>query len=101
MELFKKRFGERFDTEERTRKKEARSVHKSAEKAKTLTGIKAKLHAKQQYKEKAKMRKAIKAHEEKEATASTPKTKEEGAIPAYLLDRNEVNRTKVLSNMIK
>jgi len=47
------------------------------------------------------MKKAIKAHEEKDATASTPKTKEEGAIPAYLLDRNEVNRTKVLSNMIK
>ena len=47
------------------------------------------------------MKKAIKAHEEKDAAASTPKTKEEGAIPAYLLDRNEVNRTKVLSNMIK
>jgi ribosomal protein S8E len=50
---------------------------------------------------KAKMRKAIKAHEEKDATAAAPKQKEEGAIPAYLLDRNEVNRTKVLSNMIK
>ena len=101
MELFKKRFGERFDAEERRRKKSARAVHEVAEKSQKLTGIKAKLHAKQQYKEKAKMRKAIKAHEEKDATASTPKTKEEGAIPAYLLDRNEVNRTKVLSNMIK
>ena len=38
---------------------------------------------------------------EKEATAKTDKKQEEGAIPAYLLDRNEVNRTKVLSNMIK
>ena len=47
------------------------------------------------------MKKAIKAHEEKEATVTAPKQKEEGAIPAYLLDRNEVNRTKVLSNMIK
>ena len=47
------------------------------------------------------MKKAIKAHEEKDATVSTPKQKEEGAIPAYLMDRNEVNRTKVLSNMIK
>ena len=53
------------------------------------------------YKEKAKMKKAIKAHEEKDAKVSTPKQMEEGAIPAYLLDRNEVNRTKVLSNMIK
>lgn len=47
------------------------------------------------------MKKAIKAHEEKDATAATPKTNQEGAVPAYLLDRNEVNRTKVLSNMIK
>jgi ribosome biogenesis protein NSA2 len=101
MDLFKKRFGERFDAEERRRKKEARAVHEVAKKSQELTGIKAKIHAKQQYKEKAKMKKAIKAHEEKDATASTPKTKEEGAIPAYLLDRNEVNRTKVLSNMIK
>jgi ribosome biogenesis protein NSA2 len=99
--LFKKRYGERFDAAEKRRKKEARSVHDVAKKSQELTGIKAKIHAKQQYKEKAKMRKAIKAHEEKDAAASTPKTKEEGAIPAYLLDRNEVNRTKVLSNMIK
>ena len=47
------------------------------------------------------MKKAIKAHEEKDAKVSTPKNPEDGAIPAYLLDRNEVNRTKVLSNMIK
>ena len=47
------------------------------------------------------MRKTIKAHEEKDAQVKAPKNKEEGAIPAYLLDRNEVNRTKVLSNMIK
>lgn len=47
------------------------------------------------------MKKNIKAHEEKEATVSNEKKPEDGAIPAYLLDRNEVNRTKVLSNMIK
>lgn len=47
------------------------------------------------------MRKTIKAHEEKEATAKEEKQKTDGAVPAYLLDRNEVNRTKVLSNMIK
>ena len=47
------------------------------------------------------MKKNIKAHEEKEATATSDKKIEDGAIPAYLLDRNEVNRTKVLSNMIK
>lgn len=47
------------------------------------------------------MKKNIKAHEEKDATVNNEKKVEEGAIPAYLLDRNEVNRTKVLSNMIK
>lgn len=47
------------------------------------------------------MRKTIKAHEEKEATVKDEKEKTDGAVPAYLLDRNEVNRTKVLSNMIK
>ena len=47
------------------------------------------------------MRKTLKAHEEKEATVKDDKKKEDGAVPAYLLDRNEVNRTKVLSNMIK
>jgi len=66
-----------------------------------LHGIKGKLYAKQRYKEKIKMRKNIMAHEEKEATATEEKKVQEGAIPAYLLDRNEVNRTKVLSNMIK
>ena len=101
MDLFKKRFGQRFDAEERKRKKEARAVHEVAEKSQSLHGIKGKLHAKQRYKEKAKMRKAIKAHEEKDAQVKQPKNTEEGAIPAYLLDRNEVNRTKVLSNMIK
>ena len=101
MDLFKKRFGQRFDAEERKRKKEARAVHEVAEKSQSLHGLKGKLHAKQRYKEKAKMRKAIKAHEEKDAQVKQPKNTEEGAIPAYLLDRNEVNRTKVLSNMIK
>ena len=47
------------------------------------------------------MRKAIKAHEEKNASVEAPQKQVEGAIPAYLMDRNEVNRTKVLSNMIK
>lgn len=59
------------------------------------------MFAKERYKEKIKMRKTIKAHEEKEATVKDTKEKTDGAVPAYLLDRNEVNRTKVLSNMIK
>jgi ribosome biogenesis protein NSA2 len=101
MELHEKRFGKRFDHDERARKKEARSVKQISKQAQELTGIKGKLYAQKRYKEKIQMKKNIKAHEEKEAKVATDKKVEDGAIPAYLLDRNEVNRTKVLSNMIK
>jgi ribosome biogenesis protein NSA2 len=73
MELFAKRYGQRFDKEEKLRKREARSVHDVSKKSQELHGLKGKLHAKERYKEKAKMRKAIKAHEEKDATAAAPK----------------------------
>lgn len=101
MELHEKRFGKRFDHDEKERKREARSVKEVSKKAQELHGLKGKLYAKMRYKEKIKMKKNIKAHEEKQATVENQKKVEEGAIPAYLLDRNEVNRTKVLSNMIK
>ena len=45
MELFKKRYGERFDKEEKTRKREARSVKKIAKDSQQLHGIKGKRHA--------------------------------------------------------
>jgi ribosome biogenesis protein NSA2 len=101
MELYAKRYGKRFDHEEKQRKKQARSVKEMATKAQSLHGLKGKLFAKERYKEKVNMRKTIKAHEQKEATVKDEKKKDDGAVPAYLLDRNEVNRTKVLSNMIK
>lgn len=101
MELHEKRFGKRFDHDEKARKKEARSAKVISKKAQELHGMKGKLFAKERYKEKVAMKKNIKAHEEKEATVDSTKKIEDGAIPAYLLDRNEVNRTKVLSNMIK
>ena len=46
------------------------------------------------------MRKEIKAHEEKNVEVKGDEVKE-GALPAYLLDRENVNRTKILSNMVK
>jgi len=95
-----RRFGKRLDHEERTRKKGARSVHKNSKKTKKLRGIKAKIHHKKQYVEKAKMKKTIKAHEEKDAK-EVEKEPPKGAIPSYLLDRDQVKRTKVLANMIK
>lgn len=44
---------------------------------------------------------SIKAHEEKQRKSTTSKDVAEGAIPAYLLDREKETRGKVLSNMIK
>lgn len=96
-----KRFGKRFDHAERTRKKKAREPHKLAQKAKKLRGIKAKLFAKKRYVEKATMKKTIKAHQEKDAKVKDADKSEAGAVPAYLLDREQQKRTKVLSNMIK
>lgn len=101
MDEHRKKFGRRLDHETRTRKKEARSVHLNAKKAKKLRGIKAKLFHKKRYSEKAAFRKKIKAHQEKDANRKEPESVPEGAIPAYLLDREGVSRTKILSNMIK
>jgi ribosome biogenesis protein NSA2 len=89
-----------MDYEERTRKKEARSGKEIGKNAKYLRGVQAKIFAKQRYKEKVEMRKMVKAHEEKDATVKE-KPVTDGAIPAYLMDRDEVNRTKILSNMVK
>jgi len=41
IELFQKRYGKRLDHEEKTRKKEARSVHKKAEYAQKVRGSRA------------------------------------------------------------
>ena len=46
------------------------------------------------------MKKAIKAHEEKNIEVKQDQVKD-GAIPAYLLDRENIQRSKVLSNMVK
>jgi ribosome biogenesis protein NSA2 len=89
-----------MDYEEKLRKKEARKPKEEANKAHKLRGIKAKIHSKQKYKEKVEMKKTIKKHEERDAETKKDKN-EEGAVPAYLLDREEVSRSKVLSNMVK
>ncbi|KAF8820182.1 putative ribosome biogenesis protein NSA2 [Cardiosporidium cionae] len=101
IELHRKRHGYRFDHFEKKRKKLARSVHEKSEKSQRLRGIKAKLYNKQRYTEKAEIQKKLKIYEEKDAQQKDPETVPTGAIPAYLLDREGVSRTKVLSNMIK
>jgi len=75
--------------------------HKEAKKARLLKGLKAKMYNKKRYSEKVQMKKTIKMHEEKTTKQKGEEPAREGAVPAYLLDRQEVNRAKVLSNMIK
>lgn len=76
-------------------------AHLRAQKAKTLRGIKAKLYNKKRYAEKVQMKKTLKIHEEKQTKQKSDDKVQEGAVPAYLLDREKQNRAKVLSNMIK
>ena len=46
------------------------------------------------------MKKTLKMHEEKDAEVKV-NNDNQAAIPSYLLDRDEVNRSKILSNTIK
>lgn len=101
MELHRKRFGVRMDQHERERKREAREGRRRAEAARTLTGIKAKLFNKQRFKEKATMKKAINMHFENEKKGVAEESVKPGAVPAYLLDREQQTRSKVLSNTLK
>eukprot|EP01097_Dermamoeba_algensis_P011212 TRINITY_DN859_c0_g1_i2.p1 TRINITY_DN859_c0_g1~~TRINITY_DN859_c0_g1_i2.p1 ORF type:complete len:254 (-),score=62.28 TRINITY_DN859_c0_g1_i2:166-927(-) len=100
MELHRKRFGQRLDHEERTRKREARQVHKRSEFAQKVRGLKAKLYNKKRFSEKVQMKKTIKEHQEKK-NKTTTKDVAPGAVPQYLLDRKNISRAKILSNMIK
>ncbi|XP_046377981.1 ribosome biogenesis protein NSA2 homolog [Haliotis cracherodii] len=101
IELHQKRHGRRLNYEERKRKKEGRLPHELAEKAKKLRGIKAKLYNKKRHSEKIQMKKTIKMHEERKTKQKKSDEVPQGAVPAYLLDREGQSRAKVLSNMIK
>merc|ERR1719436_547489 len=85
----------------RTRKKKARENRRIAKDARRLRGVKAKIFSKKRYTEKATMKKTIKHFQEKDAKAKDGDEVKPGAVPAYLLDREQTRRTKVLSNMIK
>jgi len=101
IELFTKRYGKQFDAEERKRKREARLAHKRSEQAQNAHGMRAKLLNKKRYAEKAEMKKTIAMHEEKTNKHKDKDAVPEGAVPAYLLDRENVSRAKVLSNTVK
>jgi ribosome biogenesis protein NSA2 len=96
-----KKHGRRLDHYERKRKKEARESHERSAYAQKVHGIKAKLLNKKRHAEKIQMKKAIKMHEERNVKKKSEEPVREGAVPSYLLDRENQNRAKVLSNMIK
>ncbi|CDO97758.1 unnamed protein product [Coffea canephora] len=110
IELHRKRNGYRHDHFQRKRKKEAREVHKRSQFAQKALGIKGKMFAKKRYAEKALMKKTLAMHEESSARRQVEDDVHEGAVPAYLLDRESTTRAKapffhyqslVLSNTIK
>lgn len=83
------------------RKREARQVHKISQQAQSFIGLRAKMLNKKRYSEKAEMKRQMKMHDEKTSTKKDKETIKTGAIPSFLLDREEVNRAKVLSNTVK
>ena len=101
MDLHRKRYGRRMDHEERTRKREARSVKKRSAMAQKTLGLKGKMLAKRRAVEKATMRKTIAMHEQKDRKHKAEDGAKGSAVPAYLLEREQVERAKVLSNTIK
>mmetsp|Transcript_11758 Transcript_11758/g.29922 ORF Transcript_11758/g.29922 Transcript_11758/m.29922 type:complete len:261 (+) Transcript_11758:108-890(+) len=101
MELHRKRYGRRFDAEERERKRNAREVHRRSQYAQSVHGLKAKLYNQKRFKEKAEMRKTIAMHDERNNKRAKADDVEKGAVPAYLLDREGTTRAKILSNTVK
>jgi len=66
IEQHRKRHGRRLDYEERARKREAREVHRRAEYAQKVKGLRAKLFNQQRFKEKATMKKTLAMHGERD-----------------------------------
>lgn len=101
IELHRKRHGYRLDYHEKKRKKAAREVHKRATYAQKALGIKGKIFAKKRHAEKALMKKTIAMHEERDNKHKADDGVPQNALPAYLLEREQADRAKVLSNSIK
>ena len=101
IELHRKRNGYRFDHFERLRKKEARKEKMRASYAQKVHGLRAKLFHQKRHSEKVEMKKTINMHQERNNKHTNEADVKEGAVPAYLMDREGVSRAKVLSNMVK
>jgi len=90
-----------MDHDERKRKREARLPSKRSRQAMIMHGLRAKLYHKKRYSEKIEMKKTIRMHEQKNSKNDEGDAVKDGAVPAYLLDRKEVSRAKILSNSVK
>ena len=101
MERHRALWGRQLDHESRVRKREARSVKKRSHIAQTALGIKGKMFAKQRAAEKATMRKTIAVHEERDRKHKVEEADPGTARPAYLLEREQAARAKVLANTVK
>ncbi|GAA0164134.1 hypothetical protein LIER_19842 [Lithospermum erythrorhizon] len=101
IDLYRKKWGYRFNHFECKRKKQAREGHKHSRVAQRALGIKGKILAKKNYQEKVQMKKTLAMHEEFSSRRKVDDNVQEGAVPAYLLDRETTARAKVLSNTIK
>jgi len=101
IEEHQKRYGRRFDHEERKRKKEAREAHSRSAFAQKVSGLRAKLYHKKRHAEKVQMKKDIAVHEERKNKHTTDEGVPKGAKPSYLLDRTGQSSAKILSNTIK
>ncbi|OWM68010.1 hypothetical protein CDL15_Pgr017578 [Punica granatum] len=95
IELHRKRHGYCHDHFERKRKKEAREVHECSAMAQKALGIKGKMFAKKRYAEKALMKKTLDMHGESTSRRKVDDDVQDGAVPAYLLDRENTTRAKV------
>ncbi|KAH7097230.1 TGF beta-inducible nuclear protein 1 [Auriculariales sp. MPI-PUGE-AT-0066] len=96
-----KRHGRRMDFEERKRKRIAREAHKSSATAQKLFGHKAKLLHARRHAEKVQLRKTLRAHDERNVKTTPAAQTDEGARPAYLLDREDTADAKALSSALK
>ena len=69
------------------RKRTAREAHTASAETQKMFGHKAKLHHAKRHSEKVQLKKTLKAHDERNIKQKDDGAVKEGALPAYLLDR--------------
>lgn len=90
-----------LDHEERTRKKQAREVHRQSQESQKLRGLRAKLYHQKRHAEKIQIKKRIRSLEEKNTKSAGPSEPSTTPLPNYLLDRSQETNAKSLSSAIK